>query len=185
MQFAKYVKTVWFALVCAAVAGAGSYAATSPYAGQEDRSIKALSSSDVADLLGGKGMGFAKAAELNGYPGPSHVLELSSKLELTPEQIAGTQAIFQRMDTQARALGVQIVEAERGLDRLFRSRTVTPESLKARLQQISLLQAKVRETHLKAHIEQTALLSQEQVSRYSQLRGYAGNGSAGHHGHHH
>ena len=33
-------------------------------------------------------MGLALAAELNGYPGPSHVLELADKLELSAEQRA-------------------------------------------------------------------------------------------------
>jgi hypothetical protein len=49
----------------------------SPYAGQQTRAIKALSPEDLAGLLNGEGMGMAKAAELNGYPGPVHVLELA------------------------------------------------------------------------------------------------------------
>jgi len=43
-----------------------------PYAGQEKRQISSLSQQDVDDLLGGKGWGLAKPAELNGYPGPAH-----------------------------------------------------------------------------------------------------------------
>src|SRR4051794_16460011 len=42
----------------------------SPYAGQQARSIKALSEDDVASLRNGDGMSMAKAAELNSYPGP-------------------------------------------------------------------------------------------------------------------
>ena len=41
----------------------------SPYVGQESREIKALSPQEISDYLSGKGMGLAKAAELNGYPG--------------------------------------------------------------------------------------------------------------------
>lgn len=37
-----------------------------PYAGQEKREIKALSSEDINGYLTGHGMGFAKAAELEG-----------------------------------------------------------------------------------------------------------------------
>ena len=48
----------------------------SPYAGQEVRRIKSLSAERVADLLAGRGAGYAKAAELNGVPGPVHVLEV-------------------------------------------------------------------------------------------------------------
>ena len=58
----------------------------SPYAGQQTREIKALSSTQTADLLAGKGMELAKAAELNGYPGPMHTLELATQLELSTEQ---------------------------------------------------------------------------------------------------
>jgi hypothetical protein len=46
----------------------------SPYVGQEFREIKALSPQEISDYLSGKGMGLAKAAELNGYP----VLRMSS-----------------------------------------------------------------------------------------------------------
>ena len=54
-------------------------AADMPYAGQEARSIKALSDDDIAALRKGEGMGMAKAAELNGYPGPVHVLSLAAQ----------------------------------------------------------------------------------------------------------
>ena len=40
----------------------------SPYAGSENREIKALSSDEIASYLQGKGMSLAKAAELNHYP---------------------------------------------------------------------------------------------------------------------
>lgn len=41
-----------------------------PYAGQQSRDIKALSDEEMKGYLTGAGMGFAKAAELNRYPGP-------------------------------------------------------------------------------------------------------------------
>ena len=59
---------------------------TSPYAGQQARDIKALSPDEIQGYLTGQGMGLAKAAELNGYPGPLHVLELAAELKLTEEQ---------------------------------------------------------------------------------------------------
>jgi len=64
----------------------------SPYIGQASREIKALSPQEISDYLSGKGMGLAKAAELNGYPGPAHVLELAAQLELTSEQKTKTEA---------------------------------------------------------------------------------------------
>ena len=60
----------------------------SKYTGQEDRIIKSLSSEDIKSLQTGTGDAFggmAKLAELNGYPGPRHVLDLANKLKLTDE----------------------------------------------------------------------------------------------------
>ena len=99
--------------------------AASPYAGEEGRDIKALSAQDLDAYLTGKGMGFAKAAELNGYAGPKHVLELAGELALTPEQRTQTQALFAAMQTKAVALGRQLVDEERKLDRLFANASVT------------------------------------------------------------
>jgi hypothetical protein len=42
----------------------------SPYAGQEKRAVKTLSpDEEIQALLNGRGMGLAKVAELNHYPG--------------------------------------------------------------------------------------------------------------------
>ncbi len=74
----------------------GAFAQSSaPYAGQQTRAIKALSRSETQDLLDGKGMGLAKAAELNGYPGPMHVLELARRLQLSPVQREATEQLTQ------------------------------------------------------------------------------------------
>jgi Spy/CpxP family protein refolding chaperone len=148
----------------------------SPYAGQETREIKALSATEIADLIAGKGMGYAKAAELNGYPGPAHVLELADALQLTANQRAHTQAIFDGMAAAAKAVGFQIVETERALDESFRDRRVTPASLTSTLEALAALQARVRDIHLQAHLEQMSVLSPQQIGQYSALRGY-------HHGH--
>src|SRR5262245_3588865 len=80
----------------------------SPYVGQESREIKALSPQEISDYVSGKGMGLAKAAELNGYPGPAHVLELAAQLDLTPEQKTKTEALFKKM--QARAISLNTEE---------------------------------------------------------------------------
>jgi len=71
-------------LICAALLLTSAAAiAQTPYAGMQTRPIKALSEQQVADLGAGRGTGLALAAELNGYPGPSHVLELADKLDLS------------------------------------------------------------------------------------------------------
>ena len=161
-------------------------AATTPsqYIGQESREIKSLSPSEVGDLLAGRGMGLAKAAELNGYPGPMHVLELSQQLGLSEAQTAATRQLFARMQSSAKELGAELVSAERALDALFRERRASREALDAELARVAALQARVRGVHLQAHIEQTQILSPQQVSQYMQLRGY-GSGKSHEHQHRH
>jgi Spy/CpxP family protein refolding chaperone len=151
---------------------ASAAAPASPYAGQESRDIKALSPEDVNAYLSGKGMGLAKVAELNGYAGPAHVLELASQLGLSPDQRARTEALFSSMESKATSLGRALVEQERKLDRLFATKAVTPQLLVSSLGEIGSLQAKVRGAHLEAHLSQVEILTPEQNARYAQLRGY-------------
>ncbi len=175
------------ALALAAALATLAHATTpSPYAGQQTREIKALSSAEQADLLAGKGMGLAKAAELNGYPGPAHVLELAADLGLSAEQRQRTQAVWQTMDARARTLGQQVVDAERELDALFASKQVTRERLATQLDRSGALQAELRAAHLEAHLEQARILTPEQTRRYAALRGYSApaGGHGGHGGHH-
>jgi Spy/CpxP family protein refolding chaperone len=150
--------------------------APSTYSGQEQRSIKALAPEDVQALREGKGMGLAKAAELNGYPGPAHVLQNSEALKLSVQQRVETEALFKSMEAKAKPLGEALVEAERELDQMFSSRTATAESVQAQLLKIGRLQALVRGAHLEVHIVQAALLTPEQIAQYDKQRGYATQG---------
>lgn len=144
----------------------------SPYAGQQVREIKSLSTSQTQDLLTGKGMELAKAAELNGYPGPMHTLELAQPLELNEQQKQDSEALLTRHKAEARALGAQLVQAERELDAAFAERRINTQTLAAHTRRIGELQAELRASHLKTHLEQTELLTSEQVTRYARLRGY-------------
>ncbi len=148
--------------------------ATSPYAGQETREISSLSTQDVADLLAGRGWGLAKPAELNGYPGPQHVLDLADALDLEAEQEAAVRAIFQRMQLAAREAGAAYVAAERKLDLAFRARTVDDVQLAARLAETERLRGELRRIHLKAHLETTPILTPQQRHLYARLRAYHG-----------
>ena len=155
------------------------------YAGQEQREIKALSPEEVQGYLAGKGAGLAKAAELNHYPGPAHVLELADKLKLTEEQKTRTQAIFDAMQKEAINQGKALIEKERELDRLFATGRATPGSLRSILKQIGALQAEVRRSHLQAHIEQRAVLTKTQIAQYDELRGYTSQSDSGEGSHSH
>jgi Spy/CpxP family protein refolding chaperone len=156
--------------------------ASTPYAGEQHRDIKALSPTDVQDLLAGRGMGLAKSAELNRYPGPAHVLELSDRLGLSAEQKARTKSVFDAMEARARALGKALVEREAELDRLFASREISRATLDSSLAEISKLQGELRRVHLEAHLAQTEILTPAQVASYVELRGYGGAGHSGGHG---
>jgi len=146
--------------------------AQTPYAGMQSRPIKALSEQQVADLGAGRGMGLALAAELNGYPGPSHVLELADKLGLSADQRASVQRLFDSMKAEAIPLGSKLIEQEAELDRQFASRTVTPDSLKASTVAAAVTQGTLRETHLKYHLSTLTILTHGQMQRYAELRGY-------------
>jgi hypothetical protein len=166
------VKNLFLAMCLAATGFATAVHSQSPYAGEETREIKSLSRSEIDGHLQGHGMGYAKAAELNHYPGPRHVLDLANELALTKEQIEQTQAIFGRIKTQAIDLGTQLVKKEAELDQRFAGGSIDATSLGALVTDIATLEAKIRIAHLSAHLEQKALLSNEQVTLYDKLRGY-------------
>lgn len=153
-----------------------------PYAGLETRPIKALSGQQMADLKAGRGMGMALAAELNGYPGPMHVLELAGPLGLTPAQRDRMTELFETMKAEAVVLGEKLIAAEADLDRQFAGKTVTDASLVAGVQDVASAQGALRMAHLKYHLATVAVLTPEQVRRYADLRGYAGGTSPSHHG---
>jgi Spy/CpxP family protein refolding chaperone len=143
-----------------------------PYAGLQQRPIKALSESQVADLLAGRGMSLALPAELNGYPGPSHVLEMAAALELSEAQRKAHQEMFEQMQREAQALGRQVIAAEEDLERLFAQRTASAESVAAATAEAALLQGRLRAAHLRYHLQTVAVLTPQQVRRYQKLRGY-------------
>jgi hypothetical protein len=146
--------------------------AQTPYAGMQTRPIKALSEQQVADLGAGRGMGLALAAELNGYPGPSHVLELADKLGLSPDQLARVQRLFDSMKAEAVPIGRKLIEQEANLDKQFADRTMTPETLKVSIAAVATTQGALRETHLKYHLSTVPILTPGQMQRYAELRGY-------------
>ncbi len=179
----KHIAIAFFALIASLTCHAEVVPASS-YAGQETREVKALSPEDIQAYLSGKGMGFAKAAELNGYPGPSHVLALSEQLQLTQEQKTQTTLLFEAMENNAVSFGRPLVEEERKLDQLFSTKTITPDLLSESLEHIAQLQGKVRAAHLEAHLAQVRILTPQQVALYMQLRGYTSNAPNHHQGHH-
>ena len=150
----------------------GAQGQTSAYAGQQSREIKALSDQEVKDLQAGAGMGMAKAAELNRYPGPMHALELADQLSLTAEQRERLRALMHAHKAQARKLGERVVALERELDALFARGKPTAQEVERLAVAIGEAQGQLRAEHLKTHLETTAVLGPEQVDRYVKARGY-------------
>lgn len=144
----------------------------SPYADQQESGIAALSVEEVRQLREGAGMGLARAAELNRFPGPKHVLELAAELVLTREQQAAVASIHAQMLARAVRLGAQMLEAEEHLQRRFAHRHVDERSLGRATAEIARLQGELRFAHLRAHLQTTALLDERQIDLYDQLRGY-------------
>lgn len=155
-----------------------------PYAGQQQRAIKALSSDEVRAYLDGTGAGFARAAELNRHPGPMHALELAAPLQLTPAQRGALTQLMARHKAEARAFGADVVRLEQELDTIFAAGNPAREAVEIKVAQIGAAQARFRASHLITHIETTHLLTADQIARYDHLRGYAGatSGGGGHHG---
>lgn len=144
----------------------------SPYAGFGPRAIKALSDEQVADLRAGRGMGLALAAELNGYPGPMHVLELAQPLGLTADQRQHVQRLYDEMKAEAIDAGERLIRAEADLDRAFAAKSVDAGQLGDLTLTIGKRQGELRSVHLRYHLVTARLLTTEQLRRYDELRGY-------------
>jgi len=149
----------------------------SPYREQLASEIRGLTTKEIEDLREGRGMALARAAELNGYPGPRHVLDgvEAGEFHLAPEQLAAVQRLFQEMSTEAQRLGSAILKEEQALEAEFRARRIDAPNLRERVARIATLQSELRVIHLRTHLETRALLTDHQVEQYNEMRGYTGS----------
>lgn len=145
---------------------------TAPYAGQHTRSIKSLSADDIHSLKTGQGWGLAKPAELNGVPGPAHILELRDELKLSNQQIISIQRLWETMNQSARQYGDLYLQSEAKIEAFFNTpdadETLLPELLSESANHL----AKLRYVHLQTHLKTKPLLTEHQTILYQQLRGY-------------
>jgi Spy/CpxP family protein refolding chaperone len=117
----------------------------------------------------------AKPAELNGYPGPRHVLDAveAGEFELTGEQQEQIEALYEEMRSEAIELGDRIIDVEKAIDDAFLDGTITEESLQEKVLQSAGLYGQLRIVHLKYHLLMMDILTPQQVAQYNELRGYA------------
>lgn len=135
--------------------------------------IKSMSEADIEGYKNGNGMGQAKAAELNSYPGPMHVLDFKKELGLTAAQIEKITIIYNAMKKDATVFGSQLIDAESALNKAFQDKKISSGELEKLTSQIGNLIGKLRFTHLNAHIKTTNELNAFQIGKYNELRGYA------------
>ncbi|CAB1062086.1 hypothetical protein D1BOALGB6SA_6862 [Olavius sp. associated proteobacterium Delta 1] len=145
----------------------------SKYAGEEKREIKSLSETDIEELKNGKGWGLAKAAELNGVPGPSHLLEMKYEIELSAKQVRAIEDLYKKMKQEAIPLGLELIELERELNNHFANGTITYELLGVLLERVAQVQNKLRYVHLSTHLKTPNILTPGQIALYNKLRGYS------------
>jgi hypothetical protein len=144
----------------------------SPYAGTQSETIPSLTPQEIEQLQNGEGMGFAKAAELNGLPGPKHVLELADQLALSEGQHRLVTEIRENMLQAAVEKGHAFLHAEHELNDHFESGAPTAEEVRRLTETAERVRGELRAIHLIAHIETADVLTREQVRRYNELRGY-------------
>jgi hypothetical protein len=145
---------------------------TSPYIDLLDSPIRGLSAEEISDLETGAGAGFARSAELNGYPGPRHILDLKSELELNEDQLIQVQALYDEMNGEARQLGAEILQMESDLELAFRDQTIDEDSLDKKVAALADKYGELRLLHLRTHLKAIDLLTSHQLVLYNQLRGY-------------
>ena len=143
-----------------------------PYAGQQGNSIRGLTEAEIASFREARGMGLARPADINSYPGPIHVLELSDALSLNTEQREAMESLYDQMRREAVSLGEEFLAQYGALESAFRDRTVTTDILNRHAAELGRIEGRLRATHLKYHLLTTGLLTQEQIAEYGRLRGY-------------
>ena len=144
----------------------------SPYSGQEGLEISSLTLEQLRELRAGEGMGLARAAELNHYPGPTHTLERATELHLSPGQVDRLADIRRVMLEQAMDKGREIIASERELTELFRGNVRDDASIQAHTAALGALYGELRAIHLVAHLRTAEMMTDEQIEAYDELRGY-------------
>lgn len=146
----------------------------SPYADDVDpgATIRSLTPEEVDQIERGEGASLALPAELNGVPGPRHVLDLADELGLSDQQVERVRAVSDEMQTAVVSSGHRYLDALRALEHDFRTGTMTEAKLPSRVAAVKRLEGELATAHLIAHLQTANLLTPEQIAAYNRLRGY-------------
>jgi len=125
---------------------------------------------DRDGLLNAEGMGQARVAELNGYPGAKHVLELAKELSLTEGQKKSVREIYEEMRTRVKELGKRIIDIEEEMNDAFKDGLVSAKSISDDAEQVGKLRGRLRAVHLVAHLRTKNVLTTKQIELYKKLR---------------
>jgi Spy/CpxP family protein refolding chaperone len=169
----KFILFLILILIPLSTFSATDHSYKSKYAGEEKREIKSLSETDIEELINGKGWGLAKAAELNGVPGPAHLLEMKDEIDLSDKQVRAIENLYKKMMQEAIPLGLELIQLERELNNHFANKTITYELLGVLLERVAQVQKKLRYVHLSTHLKTPNILTPEQIALYNKLRGYS------------
>ncbi|MDQ3695504.1 MAG: hypothetical protein M3464_18075 [Chloroflexota bacterium] len=152
----------------------GTPSTDSPYADRYDPAapIRALTPEEIGQIERGEGAGFALPAELNGVPGPSHVLTMADELGLSSVQHTQVQAIFDEMRAAVIPAGARYLAAQQVLEADFRASTLTETDLPGRIADVFGREGELVAAHLLAHLQTAQMLTPAQIADYNRLRGY-------------
>jgi len=112
----------------------------------------------------------AIVAEMNHYPMPDNVLELSNQLDLSTVQIKKITEVNTQMHRRRIQIGGSIISNEKMLDSLFKTRKMTDGNLIFYTNRHGLYQGELKNAILQACMATEKLLSAQQIAKLEALQ---------------
>jgi predicted ATPase len=98
---------------------------------------------------------------------------MKDEIPLDEAQVSAITEIFERMKAKAIQRGERLMALERELESHFRNGTITDAVLRSSLDAIAETRMELRYVHLATHLKTPEILSQDQIKKYNELRGYS------------
>lgn len=133
--------------------------------------IRSLPGRDIVALAGGEGGGLAKIADLNGYPGPRHVLDMDAHLNLTTRQREQLRQVMSTMEADAKEVATRYLSALAQLEEDTRQGSLSGDQFLKRYRAVEALRTELGAVHLITHFKTKDLLTPAQVATYYKPQG--------------